>query len=65
VGELNEGRRDKGRGACMGRGRVLGARDLGSGQAGPGRAGPGRVAGQNPTTRTTTDRKPITKRNPK
>jgi hypothetical protein len=30
-----------------------------------GRAGLGHVVGQNPTTRTTTDRNPIAKRNPK
>jgi hypothetical protein len=34
-------------------------------RAGLGRAGLGRVAGQNPTTRTTTDRNPIANRNPK
>jgi hypothetical protein len=45
--------------------RVQGAR-MGSrgrqgraGQAGPGRAGLGRTVGQNPVTRTTTDRKSI------
>jgi hypothetical protein len=35
------------------------------GQSGPSWVGLGHVAGQNPTTRTTTDRKPIAKRNPK
>jgi hypothetical protein len=47
--ELNEGKRDKGRG-CMG-----------EGQGRQGRAGHGRVAsrGQKPTTRTTTDQNPI------
>jgi hypothetical protein len=35
----------------------------GQGQAELGRAGLGCVAGQNPMTRTTTDRNPITKRN--
>jgi hypothetical protein len=50
----------RGGGTRMGRGRAPGARGLGS-----GRAGLGHVVGQNPTTRTTTDWKPILKRNPK
>jgi hypothetical protein len=37
----------------------------GLGQAGPGRAELGRVAGQNPTTHTTTDQNPNAKRKPK
>jgi hypothetical protein len=43
-------------GGAWGRGRAPGAR--GPGRAGLGRAGLGRVVGQNPTTRTTTDRNP-------
>jgi hypothetical protein len=42
-----------------------GAGGPGSGRAGPGWAELGRVAGQNPTTRTTTDRNPNVKRKPK
>jgi hypothetical protein len=57
AGELNEGKRGKGRGRRGGGAGVRGP--------GPGRVGLGRVAGQNPTTRTTTGRKPIAKRNPK
>jgi hypothetical protein len=60
AGELNEGKRDKGRGARMGEGQ--GARvaraELGqarSGWARSGRAGLGRTTGQNPVARTTTD----------
>jgi hypothetical protein len=49
-------------GTCMGRGGAPGAR--GPGRARPGWARLGRVVGQNPTTRTTTDRNPNTKRNP-
>jgi hypothetical protein len=52
-------------GCAWGRGRAPGAHEPGSGRAGPGRAGLGRVASQNPTTRTTTDRKPNAKRNPR
>jgi hypothetical protein len=48
----------------MGRGRAPGERGPGPGQAGPGRAGLGRIAGQNLTTRTTTDRNPNAKQNP-
>jgi hypothetical protein len=44
----------------MGRGGAPGVRRLGL-----GRAGLGRVAGRNPTTRTTTDRNPITNQNSK
>ena len=60
MGELNEGKRDKGRGRVHGGGAgALGAR-------GPrlGRAGLGRTVGQNPVARTTTDRNPIVNRNP-
>jgi hypothetical protein len=46
----------------MGRGGAPGARGLG--RAGLGWARLGRVVGQNPTTRTTTDRNPNAKRNP-
>jgi hypothetical protein len=56
AGELNEGKRDKGRGGtCMGRGKAPGAH-------GPR---PSRAAGQKPTTCTTTDRSPIANQNPK
>jgi hypothetical protein len=60
VGKLNEGKgeREIESGATGGRWSARGAR------ARPGRAGLGHVAGQNPTTRTTTDRNPIVKRNP-
>jgi hypothetical protein len=51
AGELNEGKRGKGGAGAPGR--VV--------QSGPGWVRLGRVAGQNPTTHTTTDRKPITK----
>jgi hypothetical protein len=59
--------REKGKrgGGAHGGGGAPGARGRGPGRAGPGRAGLGRVVGQNPTTRTTTDRNPIAKRNPK
>jgi hypothetical protein len=58
VGELNEGKRDKGRGgrAPRGRGRAPGARG-----PRPGWTGLGRTVGQKPTTRTTIDRNPIVK----
>jgi hypothetical protein len=49
----------------MGRGRVPGARGPRPGQARLGWTGLGRTVGQKPTTRTTTDRNPIAKRNPK
>jgi hypothetical protein len=61
VGELNERKEEKGEGARMGRGRAPGR----AGQSGPGWVGLGRVAGQKPTTRTTSDRNPIAKRNAK
>jgi hypothetical protein len=55
-------RETRGGGTHGGGAGALGARGPGRGRAGPGRAGLGRVAGQNPTTRTTTDRNPNTKR---
>jgi hypothetical protein len=55
--------RERREGAHMGR---AGAHRPGPGRARPdrARAGLGRVVGQNPTTRTTTDRRPNAKQNP-
>jgi hypothetical protein len=55
---LNERKGEKRGGAWGGQGRA------GQGWAELGQAGLGRVAGQNPTTRTTTVRGPNAKRNP-
>jgi hypothetical protein len=65
--KLNEGKGREGRGHAHGEGQgAKGTRArAGPSWARPGRVGLGRVAGQNPTTRTTTDRSPITNRNPK
>jgi hypothetical protein len=65
--KLNEGKGREGSGHAHGEGQgAKGTRArAGPSWARPGWARLGRVAGQNPTTRTTTDRSPITNRNPK